>query len=156
MNPLIDFEKSAEFNFKKSEAIQSSRLHFRIFIINGIVVAYIPLTFNAVFRDIISERGVLILVPILFLIGILIAATIAYYTMKYREYRLNYVMFYSIGYCFEKNLSLKDIPKEDLPALVQKIHELSRFDKGEIFKGLYTYCFKVSRIYPDWLDSEVS
>ena len=156
---LISTNDSAELNFKKAEAIRASQFHFWIIILNGIIIAYIPLMFNATFREVVSMYKMWIIAPMIFAISTIIILANLFYKLKYNECRTKYVMFYSIDYlkqyCSNNKLPINEISEDDLPAIVQMIYENTSFDEREISDGIYTYCFEILNVHPKWIDKEL-
>jgi hypothetical protein len=120
----------------------------------------VPLFFNQNVRDTFQEINNVLIIVVAFLI--LLAALVfadLLLKMKYREYKFNYIMFYSVDFlkrhCADEKIPIHHIPKEDVDKIVQQVSLSTDFDKRDIKDALYTYYHRILRIYPGWLESEI-
>lgn len=153
---MIDYDESAKLYFQKSESVRNISYNFWTIVINGILVAIIPeiITGEMSFTDEYLDEFTWISIGIM----LLILAIELFIKQKYREYFFNYVMFYSVPflhrYSSDHKITIKEISKDDLTEIVRNVREKTYFDDKCILRGLYTYCYKVTNIRPDWIEKK--
>ncbi|MDR3206058.1 MAG: hypothetical protein LBT41_03050 [Candidatus Methanoplasma sp.] len=158
---LIDAEASAKLYFDKANSTRTGIIHFWTLSISSMMVMLMPLFFNEYLRTLMDTFGNVILFGAL-LCGFSVVIYLGNFLLvaKYREYKSNYVMFYSAGflvkYSSDHNIPLGNIPVDAVEKIAESVHMNTYFDMADIRKGLYTYYHKVLRMNPGWLEEEIN
>lgn len=150
----------SDLYFRKAESTRAALMAFWASTVLTVVLTVVTLLLGDMTWNVLSaDAGVRVLTVLMVVLAVAVVFLDFLLRMKYKEYKDAYVMFVSAAYLTEyvrlHEIKVADVPKTALTEIIQTAYENTYFDKGEICRCLYIYCFTVLNAHPNWLDDEL-